>query len=182
MSAEPRAQALDEDRIPLELCRTADERGDEISAAQNRRRVDQPIVAARLKVVGEPAVVEQVVAEHEIVRTGACGREEVRPLHEDVLVVALLVGTHAAERRRVVAATGRIHQQRALLDVGKSAAAADKRQVALRVAALEEERGRDDAGVVDREQVLGQAAVVQTGQVHRRRRHERAVGLVAVDL
>ena len=98
MRAEIGALAVDEDRVPLDLARSAPERRNHVGALDDGRSVQDPVVAPRLVVVGEAHVVEQVVPEVQRVRSRSAGRQEVGALDEDVLVVALLVRADAAER------------------------------------------------------------------------------------
>ena len=59
----------------------------------------QPEIVAGLVIYAEANVVEGVVAEGDVVATELVGAEEVRPLDQEVLVVALLGLAFTTERR-----------------------------------------------------------------------------------
>ncbi len=79
-------------------------------------------------VVGEPLVVEEVVAERHGVRSGTAGGQEVRALGVDVFVVPLFRVAYAAERIGPVArvAARPVDQQRPPFEVGEARAGADE--------------------------------------------------------
>ena len=157
----------DEDRRPADEGPVVEHREQRRPLDDHRRRV-HAVVRARLVVVGEALVVEQVEAEHDVVRAQASGRREVGGLGGDVLVVAPLVVAHAAERRRVVAGgvPRLVEHQRALDQVRELRARMLEREAPPGVLPLHEELGADDPGVVGRQQVLRRRAVHQAVEVH----------------
>ena len=119
-------------------------------------------------VVGEPLVVERVVAEHHLVRSRAAGRFEVGELDVLVVVVALFRIADAAEGRRPVSPAARaVAQQRALDEVGEGRPAADEAEVTRGEAGLDEELRAQDPVVVQRVQIQRRLADVEAGGVHR---------------
>ena len=185
MRAEVRSLAADRNRVVLDDRRAVAEehRRHRSVGAEDRRRRKDPVIAARLMVVGEPLVVEQVVAEHHVVRPAALRRQEVGALREDIGVVALLRIADAAERRRPEARVAAlpVEQQRSLDQIRARRARADEAEVARADPGFDGEMRAEHAVVAAGRKVLGQLAVVEAARVHRGGGVEGVVGLVLDD-
>src|SRR4030095_1434985 len=103
-------------------------------------------------VVGEPLVVEQVVAKRHAVRAKASRRQEVLRLSEVVFVVPLLRVADTAERvgpvPRIAAAS--VEQRRTAYQIGKTRPRSDEALVPIRIASFDKEIRCENACVVDR--------------------------------
>src|SRR5262245_62691708 len=117
-------------------------------------------------VIGVALVVEEIVPERDTVRPATGTGQEVRALEEEVLVVTALCVAHAAERIGPVArvAAAPIEQQRAALNICEPGTGTNEFLMAVRVTALDENVRRQDAGVVEGEQILREVACAETGQ------------------
>ena len=167
--AEVRALTAHEDRVVLDRRRViAEEDRIDARALYDRRRAEDAVIAAGLVVVDEPLVVERVVPEHHVVRPGALGGQEVRALHEEIVVVALLSVAGAAESRRPIALASAlvVDEQRAVDQIRGGRTHIHEAEVPRRVLRLDEEVRPDDACVGQRQEILGDLVVVEAVGVH----------------